>query len=246
MFCYVSHFEEFFFPVQLLPLKCVARRCFHQKYLSVYITCTLSWQLQCYETKKKAMRVLRILQRISHRAIDRLRHVHTYPQCVQLLNAPPLIGLRIQISKGIDCIESVQRHAACFVNSDYSCHSCVSSMLTDLNWPSLQSRRRIYHLGMFYKIHRGHVNISLPYDLTSIPAYGCTRASQDFKIRLLSSSVDIYKRSFYERSIPAWNALSADVVSPAYYPEFIQIVAYVASVSNRVIARKLEQKQKKG
>ena len=53
----------------------------HQKYLGVYITCTLSWQLQCDEAKKKAMRVLRILlKEISHRAIDRLRHVHTYPQ----------------------------------------------------------------------------------------------------------------------------------------------------------------------
>ena len=35
----------------------------HQKYLGVYITCTLSWQLQCDEAKKKAMRVLGILQR---------------------------------------------------------------------------------------------------------------------------------------------------------------------------------------
>ena len=35
----------------------------HQKYLGVHITCTLSWQLQCHEAKKKAMRVLRILQR---------------------------------------------------------------------------------------------------------------------------------------------------------------------------------------
>ena len=129
-------------------------------------------------------------------------------------------------NKGIDCVESVQHRAARFVNSDYSRYSSVSSMLTDLNWPSLQSRRRIYHLGMFYKIHRGQVNISLPYDLTSIPAYGCTRASHDFKIRLPSSSVDAYKRSFYERSIPAWNALSADVVSPASYPEFIRIVCF--------------------
>ena len=32
------------------------------------------------EAKKKAMRVLRILLKgISHRAIDRLRYVHTYP-----------------------------------------------------------------------------------------------------------------------------------------------------------------------
>ena len=97
-------------------------------------------------------------------------------------------------------------------------------MLTDLTWPSLQSRRRMCDLGMFYKIHRGQVNISHPYDLTSVPAYGRTRASHDFKIRLPSSSVDAYKHSFYARSIPVWNALSADVVRSASYPEFMRRV----------------------
>ena len=126
-------------------------------------------------------------------------------------------------NKGIDCIESVQR-AARFVNSDYRRYSSVSSMLTDLNWPSLQSRRRICDLSMFYKILRGQDNISLPYDPTSVPVYGRTRASHDFKIRLPSSSVDAYKHSRYVRSIPAWNALSADVVSSASYPEFIRRV----------------------
>ena len=58
---------------------------------------------------------------------------------------------------------------------------------------ALQSRRRIYDLDMFYKIHRGQVNISLSYDLTSVPAYGRTRASHDFKIRLPS---DAYKHFF--------------------------------------------------
>ena len=76
-------------------------------------------------------------------------------------------------------------------------------MLTNLNWPSLQSRRRICDLGMFYTIHRGQVNISLPYDLTSVPAYGRTRASYDSKIRFPSSSVDAYKHSFYVRTIPS-------------------------------------------
>ena len=128
-------------------------------------------------------------------------------------------------NKGIDCIESVQRHAVRFVNSDYGRYSSVSSILTDLNWPSLQSRRRICDLGMFFKIHRGQVNVSLPYDPTSVPAYGFTRASHGFKIRLPSSSVDAYKHSFYVRSIPAWNALSADVVSSASYTEFIRRVS---------------------
>ena len=128
-------------------------------------------------------------------------------------------------NKGIDCIESIQCCTARFVNSDYSRYSSVSSMLTDLNWPSLQSRRRICNLGMFYKIHRGQVNISLPDNLSSMPAYGRTRASHDFKIRLPSSSVDAYKHSFYVTSIPAWNALSADVVSSASYSEFIRRVS---------------------
>ena len=42
--------------------------------------------------------------------------------------------------KGIDSIESVQRRAVRFFNNDYSRYSSVSSMLTDLNWPSLRSR----------------------------------------------------------------------------------------------------------
>ena len=44
-------------------------------------------------------------------------------------------------------------------------------------------------------------------------------------IRLPSSSVDAYKHSFYVGSIPAWNALSVDVVNSAPYPEFIQRVS---------------------
>ena len=98
-------------------------------------------------------------------------------------------------------------------------------MLTDLDWSSLQSRRRVCDLGMLDKRHRDQINISLPYDLTSVPAYGRTRASHDFKIRLPSSSVDALKHSFYVRSVPVWNALSADVVRSASYPGFIRRVS---------------------
>ena len=89
-----------------------------------------------------------------------------------------------------------------FVNSYYSRYSSVSAMLTDLTWPSLQTRHRLCNLGMFYKIHRGQVNISHPYDLTSVPAVcSRTRASHDLKFRLPFSSVDAYKHSFPVRSI---------------------------------------------
>ena len=191
----------------------------HQKYLGVYITCTLCWQLQCDEAKKKAMRVLGILQR-NLSSCDRSVKERSYLSLVRPIVEYATVAWSPHTKKGIDCIEAVQRRAARFVNNDYSRHSSVSSMLTDLNWPSLQSRRRMYDLGMFYKIHRGQVNISVPYELTSVPAYG----RHDFKIRLPSSSVDAYKHSFYVRSIPAWNALPADVVRSASYPEFIRRV----------------------
>ena len=197
----------------------------HRKYLGVYITCTLSWQLQCDEAKKKAMRVVGILQR-NLSSCDRSVKARSYLSLVRPIVEYATVAWSPHTNKGIDCIESVQRLATRFVSSDYSRYSSVSSMLTDLSWPSLQSRRRICDLGMFYKIHRGKVNISLPYDLTFVPAYGRTTASHDFKIRLPSSSVDAaYKHSFYVRSIPAWNALSVDVVSSASSPEFIRRVS---------------------
>ena len=48
-------------------------------------------------------------------------------------------------------LEKVQRRAARWVMNDYSSYSSVSSMLNDLNWPSLHFRRRINRLQMFYK-----------------------------------------------------------------------------------------------
>ena len=51
----------------------------HQKYVGIYITCMLSWQLQCDTAEKKAMRVWVSFKGISHRVIDRLRQAHTYP-----------------------------------------------------------------------------------------------------------------------------------------------------------------------
>ena len=132
MFCYVRHFKNS--PFQFSYSLCHAQldgAC-HQKYLGVYITCTLSWQLQCEEAKKKAMRVLRILQR-NLSSCDRSVKARAYLSLVRPIVEYATVAWSPHTNKGIDCIESVQRHAARFVNSDYSRCSSVSSMLTDLN-----------------------------------------------------------------------------------------------------------------
>ena len=49
-------------------------------------------------------------------------------------------------------IEMVQRRAARFVKNDYGSRSSVTQMMSDLNWKSLQDRRRDSRLVLLYKI----------------------------------------------------------------------------------------------
>ena len=78
----------------------------YQKYLLVYITCTLCQQLQCDKAKKKAMRVLGILQ----------RNLSLCGRSVKERSDLPLVRPIVQYAtvvwsphtkNGIDCIESI-------------------------------------------------------------------------------------------------------------------------------------------
>ena len=71
------------------------------------------------------------------------------------------------------------------------------------------------------------VQSTYPSTMTSTPCLCMTiQGPLTTPIRLPSPSVDAYKHSLYVRSIPVWNALSADVVSSSSYPEFIRGVSY--------------------
>ena len=94
-------------------------------------------------------------------------------------------------AKDISAIESIQRRAARFVLNDYSRNSSVSAVLADLNWQSLEERRIINDLAMFYKIDSNFVNISFPAEISL--GFQGTRRSHDYKIMPLSSSVNAYK-----------------------------------------------------
>ena len=49
-------------------------------------------------------------------------------------------------------IEMIQRRAARFVKNDYGKYSSVTQMMSELNWKSLQDRRRDSRLVLLYKI----------------------------------------------------------------------------------------------
>ena len=59
-------------------------------------------------------------------------------------------------------VETVQRPAACWTYSDYTRTTSVTSLQSQFNWQTLEGRRSVAHLCLFYKIVNGLVAVPLP------------------------------------------------------------------------------------
>ena len=95
----------------------------------------------------------------------------------------------------INHLESVQRYAARMCFRNYSRYSSVTSMLSELNLPTLQDRRSRAKLQMMYKII--HHLVAIPVDcLTSAPSY--LRIGH---FNQLNTNVDSFKFSFFPSTI---------------------------------------------
>ena len=113
-------------------------------------------------------------------------------------------------NKDINRIENIQRKAARFVKSDYKQTSSVTSMMDELGWKPLHERRREQRLTPLFKI----VN-----DLVAIPAdqhirYNnrTSRNRHSKQVKVESANSDIYKNSFFPRTIIDCNNLPQSAI----------------------------------
>ena len=104
-------------------------------------------------------------------------------------------------------LESVQRRAARFCLNDFSRYTSVTSMLSTLNLPSLQSRRKTAKLITLYKIINGDLHIP---SNSLIPN---PRDSRKGYFTQLQSRTDSYKFSFFPTAIKLWNSLPLPVIN---------------------------------
>ena len=123
-----------------------------------------------------------------------------------MLSWPRLYGPHTQAD--IKTLEKVQRRAARWVTSRYRQTSCVDSILTDLDWPTLQNRRKKARLELFYKFHKGLMTINSSH----LPTPANNRLSSRKNINSScydtpSSRTQYRQMSFFPRTIPEWNAL---------------------------------------
>ena len=197
-----------------------------QKYLGVHITSSLSWAKQCEAVKKKANRVLGVLQRSLSSCSESVKE-RAYVGLVRPTAEYASAAWSPHTKKDTNNIERIQRRAARFVRGDYSRTSSVSSITRELGWASLQSRRTVHDLTLFYKIHSGAVIIQFPPELVSTVRR--TRASQQHNRTFIHpcTSVDSYKYSFFVRTVPYWNSLPPSVINANSTTSFFSQVSNI-------------------
>ena len=93
--------------------------------------------------------------------------------------------------KYINQIEIVQHRAVHYIFNDYNFTSSDSSMLNQLALPTLEKRRKIASLSMFFKINHILVKISFP---DYIKPTLRNRFSMSF------SRIDAHRHSFFPRT----------------------------------------------
>ena len=184
------------------------------KYLGVTLNKNMNWKAHVMQTVKKANQQLNFLNRNLRRCSRQLKskafQVYVKPILAYASSVWNPIG---SSNQGLRMkIESVQRKAARFVNSDWSWESSPTQMLKDLKWNSLEFDRQISSLMLLYKIINGLVEIPL----TFLPK----KARDEIKFQPVYGRVNAYTNSFIPSTIRWWNEIPKEFLIAGNLIEF--------------------------
>ena len=201
-------------------------------YLGITFSEDLKWNTHINNISKKANSTLGFLRR-------NLRHCplpcrkNAYLALVRSKLEYGSVVWDPYLKNDIDRLERVQRSVARYITGDYKSlqDRCVTNMLSDLNLPSLEERRRQQRLTFVCKAVKGHMPaINIEHFLRAQRPKRTIRAKQfeDFvKKNIVEKSVcnntqcfkpitaksDQFRSSFFVRTVYDWNILSESTVN---------------------------------
>lgn len=112
----------------------------------------------------------------------------------------------------IQKLERVQNLAVRFVFNDYGRFFSVSSAKNTLRWDTLQKRREVLRLKFFHKIFHSRTGIDRTQYIFS-PDYVSVRRDHSLKVKEYRCRTDLFKMSFFPKTISDWNKLPEEIVS---------------------------------
>ena len=107
-------------------------------------------------------------------------------------------------------LEKIQRSAARFVTQNYRQTASVTSLIQNLGWTDLKTRRKNSRLVSMFKILNELVEIHINDRL--IPADRRTRGGHSQAYKHLRANTTLGQDSFWHRTIPDWNSLPAAAI----------------------------------
>ena len=113
------------------------------------------------------------------------------------------------LKKDISALERVQHKAALFCSQNYNRYASVTDMIKDLGWATLETRRRQSRLTLMYKLTHGLIDT----DSRKQARESRTRGGHQFKFRVPYANKDVFKFSFFPKTIADWNCVPKAIVS---------------------------------
>ena len=192
-------------------------------YLGVELDAILSWNQQTKKTLTKSNRTLNLLRRNLHNCSRKTKET-AYKTLVRPTLEYASSAWDPYVQKQIDNLEAVQNKAARFVMNDHSRNSSVSAMKETLQWRTLQERRFVARMTLWYKAIHQQAAVLLPsyyYKKPVDPSVvaDATRESHNQQYAAPTATIDHWKYSFFQRNIRIWNILPSHLVAePTDHP----------------------------
>ena len=120
-------------------------------------------------------------------------------------------GIHTTIKTSVKKLDRVQRKAARFCAGNYNPHASMTEMLKDISWDTLATRRKTARLSFMYKLTHNLIDFSAENHLKPNNERR-TRGSHDFKFLVPRAKKDIFKFSFFPRTISEWSSLPKDAL----------------------------------
>lgn len=196
------------------------------KYLGLTINSNLDWGEHIANITNKASRNLNFVRRNLNVASAQTKEL-AFKSLVQ-----PTVEYACSVwdpyeKVDVDKLEMVQRRGARFVKHRYQRRSSVTEMINDLQWVSLQDRRKNARLTLFYKIVNNLVAVNKSEHL--LPPTRLSRHSSPHSFQIPRCTSSYRQQSFFPRTIKEWNSLPPDIVSVG------TVDAFKAQLANLII-----------
>lgn len=207
------------FPYNLLgqPLNEVTE----YKYLGLTITNTLGWNKHISDICASSFRKLSLLR-------HKLKHA---PASVRMLAYTSIVRPKLEYAciiwdpytkTNIHALEMIQHKAVRFVYSKYRSSDSPTQLMRDHNIPTLELRRKIQRLKFLYLLKNNKLSMR-PEQYTQPLTARRTRHRHADSLTPFNARTNIFKFSFFPRTVTEWNQL------PALFINSIDSIEHIVS-----------------